>query len=337
MTTNTGALNQRLYSDTLISIIMPAYNCEKFISQALDSLVNQDYPKKNYEIIITDDGSTDSTGKICDDYAARYSFINVTHTKNMGVSHARNTAMYQCKGEYITLCDGDDEVSPQLISVLTKAIELYGRPDIIAYSHLKKIPSDGWPVYDIQSMKASDAEYIDSETLAVRCAGKSGGYTWNKIFRRELAQSISFDESLMVSMDHYWLMSLLSMHKDIKICCINYYLYHYVKHPGTGQTRQFDRIYDDTGMRRSILTYEKTLALPNLSPLVAEKLKGKIYIQSINTLYRKQVKISSDSYTKLKDHTKRYAYSYYAYYDASLYAKIKIFIKHILTALHIHK
>ncbi|MBQ9627772.1 MAG: glycosyltransferase family 2 protein, partial [Synergistaceae bacterium] len=183
MTVSTDILNQQSDSDILISIIMPVYNCEKFIRQALDSLINQDCPEKNYEIVITDDGSTDSTGKICDDYAAKYSFIHVTHTMNMGVSHARNTAMFQCKGEYITFCDGDDEVSPQLISVLTRAVDIYGKPDIIAYSHFKIMPSEGWPVYDIKNMKSSEAELIDSETLIIRTACSWGGYSWNKIFR----------------------------------------------------------------------------------------------------------------------------------------------------------
>ena len=255
----------------------------------------------------------------------------------MGVGHARNTAMFQCKGEYITFCDGDDEVSPQLISVLTKAVDMYHAPDIIAYRHYKILPSDTWPVYDIQKMSPNEAEFIDADTLAVRCAGSWGGYTWDKIFRSELAKSLSFDETLKVSMDHYWLMSLLASHKDIKVCCINYYLYHYVSHPGIGQTRQNDRVYDEDGMKRTILVYEKTLALKNLSSKAAEKLKGKIYAQSVNTLYLSRVKFSDDSYRRLRNYMKQYAYVYHFHYDKSLSSKIKILIKHILVILHIHK
>jgi hypothetical protein len=138
-------------------------------------------------------------------------------------------------------------------------------------------------------------------------------------------------------MDHYWLMSLLTLHRDIKVCCINYYLYRYINHPGTGQTRHPNRIYDESGMKRTILTYEKTLALQNFFPSAAEKLKGKVYAQSVNTLYRNQVKFNDDSYRKLRNYMKRYAYAYYAHYDSSVSVKIKMLIKHILLIFHIHK
>lgn len=337
MTTNADLLSQNSDLRPLISIIVPVYNCEKYISCALDSLVSQDCPEKNYEIVITDDGSTDSTGKICDDYASKYSFIHVTHTKNMGVSHARNTAMFQCKGEYITFCDGDDEVSPQLISVLTGAVELYGRPDIIAYSHFKIMPSEGWPVYDIKSMKLSEAEFIDSETLIMRAASSWGGYTWNKIFRSELAKSLRFDETLKVSMDHYWLMSLLTLHRDIKICCTDYYLYYYIDHPNVGQTRQLDRVYDESGMKRTIPVYEKTLTLKNFPERAAEKIHGRIYEQSIFVLYENQVNFSQDTYRRLRSYMRRYALEYYRSYETSRFFKIAAFIKHILIIFHIHK
>ena len=97
MTTNADLLSQNSDLRPMISIIVPAYNSEKYIQQALNSLINQDIPERNYEIIITGDGSTDSTGRICDSYAEKYSFIHVTHTENFGSSHSRNIALPQNK------------------------------------------------------------------------------------------------------------------------------------------------------------------------------------------------------------------------------------------------
>ena len=200
----------------LISIIVPAYNCEKFIARALDSLINQDISPRNYEILITDDGSTDNTGTICDTLAAKHSFIHVTHTENFGASHARNVALPQCRGEYITFCDADDYVSPQMVSVLTKTIDIHHRPDFLVWHyynkyerndhsrHVFELPDSGLPVYDVQNMAEADSEYSNGEELGFRILKDNvvGGFTWNKLIRRELVNT-GFNENLKVLMDQY--------------------------------------------------------------------------------------------------------------------------------------
>ena len=75
----------------LISVIIPVYNAEKYLKQCVDSVLNQTY--KNFEIILVNDGSADSSGKICDDYASRYDFIKVIHKQNGGASSARNEGL----------------------------------------------------------------------------------------------------------------------------------------------------------------------------------------------------------------------------------------------------
>lgn len=80
----------------LLSIVVPVYNAERYLSFCLDSLVNQTYPNK--EVFLVDDGSFDSSPKICDEYAAKYSFVHVIHRENSGVSAARNTALDQIRG-----------------------------------------------------------------------------------------------------------------------------------------------------------------------------------------------------------------------------------------------
>lgn len=90
----------------LISIVVPVYNVAPYLAKCLDSICCQSYT--NWELILVDDGSTDRTGEICDDYSQKDERIKVVHIPNGGVSHARNIALYLAKGEWITFVDGDD-------------------------------------------------------------------------------------------------------------------------------------------------------------------------------------------------------------------------------------
>ena len=82
---------------SLVSIIVPAYNAEKFIDKCIRSVLNQSYP--NLELILVDDGSTDETGKICEEYASKDTRVRVIHKKNSGVSAARNMGLSSAIGE----------------------------------------------------------------------------------------------------------------------------------------------------------------------------------------------------------------------------------------------
>jgi len=100
----------------LISIIVPCYNVEAYLPKCVNSILEQTY--KKIEIILVDDGSTDNSGKICDEYAQRDSRIVVIHKTNGGQGEARNIAIECAKGEWISFADGDDLLSPDYIEVL---------------------------------------------------------------------------------------------------------------------------------------------------------------------------------------------------------------------------
>lgn len=105
----------------LVSIIVPVFNVEKYLEECLDSILNQTY--KNIEIILVDDGSTDSSGKICDEYLKKDSRIKVFHKINQGVSITRNFGVEKSNGEYITFVDSDDFLPRFSIEILVKEIE----------------------------------------------------------------------------------------------------------------------------------------------------------------------------------------------------------------------
>lgn len=99
-----------------VSIIVPVYNVEKYLRKCLDSIVNQTY--KDIEIILIDDGSTDNSGKICDEYALNDNKICVIHSSNNGVSYARNYGINKAKGKYILFIDGDDFIDENYVQEL---------------------------------------------------------------------------------------------------------------------------------------------------------------------------------------------------------------------------
>lgn len=103
-----------------ISVVVPVYNVEKYLRQCIDSLISQTY--ENYEIILVDDGSKDSSGAICDEYADKYDFIKVIHKENAGLGFARNSGMEIASGEYVTFIDSDDYADEDLIQNLADGL-----------------------------------------------------------------------------------------------------------------------------------------------------------------------------------------------------------------------
>lgn len=102
----------------LISVVVPIYNVESFLPTCIDSIINQTY--KNLEIILCDDGATDSCAEICDEYAAKDNRIRVIHKKNGGLSDARNAGIDIARGRYITFIDSDDYIEIDMIEYLYK-------------------------------------------------------------------------------------------------------------------------------------------------------------------------------------------------------------------------
>jgi len=107
----------------LISVIIPVYNVEPYLKKCLDSVVTQTY--KEIEIILVDDGSTDGSGPICDEYAAQDKRIRVIHKRNGGLSDARNVGLDRCSGRYVTFIDSDDYVASDYVERLYRILVEY--------------------------------------------------------------------------------------------------------------------------------------------------------------------------------------------------------------------
>ena len=120
----------------LFSIVVPVYNVEKYIEDCLESIIYQIDNEKNYEIILVDDGSTDRSGLICDEYQRRHpNFIMVYHNTNHGLLWTRRFGFKQAKGDYVINCDSDDLLEDEALVKLKKIVKKYKYPDIVIYNH----------------------------------------------------------------------------------------------------------------------------------------------------------------------------------------------------------
>ncbi|MCQ2228942.1 MAG: glycosyltransferase [Bacteroidales bacterium] len=114
-------------SSPLISIVVACFNVQDYVARCVDSILAQTYP--NVEVILVDDGSTDHTSMICDQYVERYHNISVVHQNNQGQSSAKNVGVSMANGEYLTFVDSDDTISPTYIQFLYDMI-IKGGADI---------------------------------------------------------------------------------------------------------------------------------------------------------------------------------------------------------------
>lgn len=181
-----------------VSLIIPVYNTEKYLRKCLDSAVQQTYPQM--EIICVDDGSTDLSGKIVDEYSARDSRIIAVHQPNAGESAARNTGLGRATGEYIGFMDCDDWIEPDMYETLVKLLEENDADMAIGSWFCETEISQ--PIKNEKTVKngtISNRELM--RYLYERDSYRAFAYMWDKLYKREILfgwkqNPILFDEEL---------------------------------------------------------------------------------------------------------------------------------------------
>lgn len=178
--------------EKLISIIVAAYNIEDFLGRCLESILAQTY--KNLQIIVVDDGSTDNTASICDEYAKRDSRIILVHQKNSGLSGARNTALKLAEGEYIGYVDGDDYIEPDMYEKMLKAcLDTEAQVAVCGYT---LITADGTKIESTDSGSNSNIYMVRDELIETYISDNKPFHiynsVWSKLFKRELVENMVF-------------------------------------------------------------------------------------------------------------------------------------------------
>lgn len=175
----------------MISIIIPVYNAEQYLHRCIDSILAQSYT--DFELLLIDDGSSDGSGVVCDEYATQDSRVRVFHKKNGGVSSARNLGLDNAQGEYITFCDADDYVGTEWLVAFCYAMEQ--KVDFIVQGFYKVVGDD--TVENVLPPFTGTSNEELQELIKRLVTSSCFGYIWVCAFRRELIEShkIRFDEN----------------------------------------------------------------------------------------------------------------------------------------------
>ena len=201
----------------LVSIIVPVYNVKKYLDNCLESIINQTY--KSLEIILVDDGSTDGSSEICDNYRLKDNRIVVIHKQNGGLSSAKNAGLEVCKGNYISFVDSDDYVDSNFIEELYNNIQ-NTNSDISLCNYYTTINGKDYAHNGSRFILEGNEKYTKlfyTQTIV----------SWNKLYKRKLFEKLRFPEKLN-NEDSYILLDLL--HNSNKISyMLDKCLYHYVR------------------------------------------------------------------------------------------------------------
>ena len=204
-----------------ISVIIPVYNVELYLERCLNSVLGQTYT--DFEVILIDDGSTDNSGSICDEYAKKHNFIKVLHIGNGGPARARRIGVDNSNGKYIMFMDSDDYIAVDMLE------ELYSssKEADIGCSNCYRVRGNKLelqPFYEQDSISYSSTFEILYEFFSKRYLN---GAVWGKIIKRELLDSIDFCEKAIIGEDINVMLQLYEKANEVR--CISKPLYYYVQ------------------------------------------------------------------------------------------------------------
>lgn len=208
----------------ILSIIIPAFNTDKYLSACLDSIVSQIY--NDIEVIIVNDGSTDNSGDIANKYAQQYDFIKVIHQSNQGVSAARNRAIHELTGDYLVFLDSDDVLYEGFFQKVLELIKI--QPDIIEVN-ADLIGEAGKVLCEkIFILGNSEISFNKTDVAKLRLSKQSKYYLWSRIIKKKLVKNIEFNEEISFCEDALYLTECYF--RAEKIITINESLYGYRQH-----------------------------------------------------------------------------------------------------------
>lgn len=191
----------------MISVIIPVYNSEEFLSVCIESLLEQTY--HHFELLLVDDGSNDRSGYICDEYKKKDARIRVFHKKNEGVSSARNVGLRHCQGEYVTFVDSDDYVKKYYLEQLYHNLYNY---------HVDISVCNSAFFYENKKLKEScrlESGVIQCDNQLNYCRYSFLYNTWGKLFVKDLLKDIYFDTDLYMGEDSFFTAQIIKRSKKM--------------------------------------------------------------------------------------------------------------------------
>ena len=269
------------------SVILPIYNVEKYLPACINSILEQTF--KDYEIILVDDGSKDSSGSICDDYKKRFERIKVIHKPNGGQSDARNVGLKEATGSYIFFVDSDDYlIDNNVLKRLSDKIEM-SSPDVIAFKSIKWFESTGKTTTCSWDLEVS-ANAVEPYQKYLELIDKDAYFNspWSKVVRRSLLvnNNIEFEKGLLGE-DNDWYYKVVEHIQSLEL--INEPLYVYRQRAGSTT-----KTYTNKNLEHLLWLIEKWVKIINEGVLTGNK-------QVIRNSLSKQYCHAIIGYSHLKD------------------------------------
>ena len=209
--------------EVLVSIIMPAYNAERWIENAINRIQKQTYSR--WELIVVDDGSVDKTASVCKSYITNDDRIKLFSQKNQGPSAARNLGLSKMKGDYFTIIDSDDLLSEDAIEKYVKAAEVFHADMVIAGYKMVNTMTKAERIFTCrEEMQFEINTHINTRETEILLQDGLMASNWNKLYSSVLAD-LRFDETLSLNEDVLY--SLTALLRSRKVVSIKDVLYTY--------------------------------------------------------------------------------------------------------------
>ena len=213
----------------MVSIIVPVYNAEQYLRRCVDSILNQEYT--DFEVFLVNDGSTDSSGDICEEYGNKDTRVIVIQKENTGVSDSRNLALDRARGKYLQFLDSDDWITPDATRLFVRAAEEYGC-DMVISDFYRVVGERLSPKGDIEEEGVLTREEFAAHMME-NPADFYYGVLWNKLYRRDIVE----EHKLRMDTDISWCEDFMFNLEYIRYAKVFYALhapiYYYVKRKGS--------------------------------------------------------------------------------------------------------
>lgn len=333
------------------SVIVPVYNVENYLEVAIDSIINQKY--KNKEIILVNDGSTDRSGKICDDFAKKYNFIKVTHKKNSGVSDARNMGIIKTTGEYVLFLDADDYWETNFLGELSLLIKEKNYPDFIFSNGEYRLNSSEISLksYNLSSAKFDNLKGEETLKYILTSTNKNLFSIWRGIYKTEIIKEnkIKFESGILIGEDADWLFRFVLKSKSSFLYKNPFYVYRVERENSAMSTKSKENLISFLKIvKKWIYLYESNPS--EINKIICQKLSNN-YIENFKYVYNHEEEfinyfiseiidnnllryVDSDLGNKIKNRVKKNDFDL-ALRILNLKWKIKKYIKIILTKLQV--
>ena len=231
----------------MVSVIIPVYNSELYLSRSIDAVLRQTYT--NIEVVLVDDGSTDESSYICDDYVGKDARVSVYHQLNKGASIARKNGIGYAKGEWLTFVDSDDIVENDYIERLFNAMQKF-RVEIVACDQIKHVEGT-----DVVVEKDKESILLDEKELHDRFFKYQFWGFWGKIYHKSVFNGMYFPE-YTINEDYVVMAQLFDRYKQMAYVPIG--LYHYMTHvESLSHQKLSPRMFDEFYNKQWVLDFYK--------------------------------------------------------------------------------